>query len=203
MSPSRNFYDQGDRNPRHNLPGRPVNDPLLALLFSVGLLTALWHLRSARSRLLLIWFGVMLLPTLLSDLAPHTLRGAGALPALALLCALGGGTLLAWISGSARVRSAGAVLLLVAVLLVSGGLTARDYFLRYPGLRALDGAFDVQLQRAAQAAVTMLPGSSPSQPLLITSDLFTTPQMGFALGMPQQAQLPPGAGTGAPDGRAS
>ncbi len=42
---ARNFYDRGDTNPRQNLPGRPVNDPLLALLFSLGLIVSLLRIR--------------------------------------------------------------------------------------------------------------------------------------------------------------
>ena len=69
----RDFYDRGDLNARHNLPGRPVNDPLLAVLFTAGCLACLWQIRRPRARLLLGWLVVMLLPTLLSSEAPHSL----------------------------------------------------------------------------------------------------------------------------------
>ena len=75
---------------RHNLPGRAATDVLTAALFTSGLLLALLRVRERRSRLLLIWFGVMLLPSVLSGAAPHYLRAAGALPPYALLAGYGG-----------------------------------------------------------------------------------------------------------------
>ena len=39
------FYTTGDKNPRHNLPGRPVNDPLLAILFTLGWLACLYWIK--------------------------------------------------------------------------------------------------------------------------------------------------------------
>jgi hypothetical protein len=39
----RNFYDRGDQELRHNLPGRPVNDTLSAALFTLGWLAALFQ----------------------------------------------------------------------------------------------------------------------------------------------------------------
>ena len=85
----RNFYDQGDQSMRHNLPGRPVNDPLLAVLFTLGWVSAVWQIRQSRNRLLLIWLAVMLMPTVLSTEAPHSLRSTGALPAVAMFYAVG------------------------------------------------------------------------------------------------------------------
>ena len=87
----RQFYDQGDMNARHNLPGRPANDALMAVLLTAGCLACLWRITLPRGRLLLIWMSVMLLPTLLSGEAPHSLRGSGALPPLAMLYAAGAG----------------------------------------------------------------------------------------------------------------
>ncbi|MBI4319019.1 MAG: glycosyltransferase family 39 protein [Chloroflexi bacterium] len=83
------FFISGDANPRHNLPGRPAFDLLLAPFFVLGLLLALRKLHDPASALLLLWFVVMLVPAILSDSAPHFLRAAGLLPALFVLPALG------------------------------------------------------------------------------------------------------------------
>ncbi len=69
------FYVTGDPIARHNLPNRPVHDPLLALLFTLGLGSALWQIRQARPRLLLIWLAVMMTPVILSVPAPHFFAG--------------------------------------------------------------------------------------------------------------------------------
>ncbi len=169
----RAFYDQGDMNVRHNLPGRPATDPLTALLFTVGVGYALLRLRDPRARLLLIWFGVMLLPSILSGEAPHYLRAAGALPPFALLVGFGGAAL----AGLAPHRARPVLLpaLVALVLIVGGALTARDYFGRWasdPGLRA---AFTADAQEAAQAANA---GASPVLP----QALYRTPNMAYATG---------------------
>lgn len=93
LATMRSFYDQGDQNLRHNLPGQPLHDRFLALLFSLGGFVALSQLHKPRNRLIVIWFLVMILPTLLSIHAPHSLRLV-VLPPLAILYALGGEALL-------------------------------------------------------------------------------------------------------------
>ncbi len=120
------FSFRGDENPRQNLPGRPVFDPASATLFYLGLAVALFRFRQPEYFLLLAWLAVMLLPTGLSEFAPHYLRATGALPAAAIFPAL---LLLdrerpviptAW-----RKTAWGLVTL---VLVGSGCLAFRDYF---------------------------------------------------------------------------
>jgi hypothetical protein len=200
LAVARNFYDAGDLDLRHNLPGRPANDVLLAALFTVGWLAALWRIRQPQNRLLLIWFGVMLAPTFLTTEAPHSLRGAGALPPLALLYGLGAQTLLALpqkikgLAASARAATVGrryaAPVLLAAVLIVSGGLTARDYFIRWAASPRLWDYFSLPQQLAASATAHQLPASTSDHPLLLPYDLFITPQMVFAIGLPAQSAPP-------------
>jgi len=128
------FFVRGDRIWRHNVPWRPVFDPLLGAAFVVGAVVAL---RRARRDLAcgfaVIWTAVMVLPTLLAEDAPHFLRAAGVLPVMAFLPALGAD----WIAGFVS-RRAGrslfsvgqrlAVSLFIAFGLVS---TVRAYFGEY------------------------------------------------------------------------
>ena len=87
---ARGFFYRGDFIPRHNVPLRPVFDPLIGLAFLAGIGLALyWMWRDASYGLTLIWFSVMLLPTVLAEDAPHMLRGSGVLPTLFILPALG------------------------------------------------------------------------------------------------------------------
>jgi len=81
------FNYRGDLNPRHNLPGEPMLDPLSGALMVLGLGLCLWRARQPRSLLLLIWLGVMLLGGIFSrsNEAPHSLRAIGSLPAAYLL----------------------------------------------------------------------------------------------------------------------
>ena len=84
------FFVRGDRIWRHNVPWRPVFDPVLGVAFVLGLVVALRRARRDSSAgFVLIWTAVMSLPTLLAEDAPHFLRAVGVLPVVALLPALG------------------------------------------------------------------------------------------------------------------
>ena len=83
------FLFSGDASSIFNLPSRPVLDPFLALPFLIGLGLALQKFWELGRLFLLAGLGVMLLPTVLSDHAPHFLRAIGALPFTALLIAYG------------------------------------------------------------------------------------------------------------------
>lgn len=201
---AQSFYMTGDENPRHNLPGRPVNDPLLAILFTLGWLACLYWIKKSWARLLLLWLTVMLLPTILSDLAPHALRGAGALPPLALSYGVGAAVIVSLLlrigqrAGSgvesaapgASHRStaahsnipilAGSVIL-IGVVAVSGTWTAIDYFGRWATQSKLGKEFDVDRQLGTDQVVDFL-RSSNNGAILVSSNLFVQPQMAYALG---------------------
>jgi hypothetical protein len=90
--------------PRHNIPGRPVFDLFLSLLFWTGLVALLRRPRRPATILLLSWGGIMLLPTILTDGAPTFTRMLAAIPALAGIAGWGGAWLVArWPAGWGRV----------------------------------------------------------------------------------------------------
>ncbi len=116
------FTWRGDGIWRHNVPGRPVFDPLMGLFFIVGLGFGLarWRKRPALA-LSLIWVAVMVLPTMLAEDAPHFLRAVGILPVVVLIPALA----LDWVIERAGGIAALGVLI---ALVLSAALAARDYF---------------------------------------------------------------------------
>jgi 4-amino-4-deoxy-L-arabinose transferase-like glycosyltransferase len=134
---ARGFLWQGETHLRHNLPGRPLFDPIQLILFLLGLVRSIWQIKQPRYLFLLIWFGIMLLPSILSGDAPHFGRLSGSYAPAAILAALGA----EWLWRSIRdvlsrlypprtaslLASAGLLLLLVG----SATLTYRDYFIRY------------------------------------------------------------------------
>ncbi|HZY42076.1 MAG TPA: glycosyltransferase family 39 protein, partial [Anaerolineae bacterium] len=109
------FFWQGDGIPRHNVPYRPVFDWLVTIVFVFGLvrliLGAIQRRRPAvpplpdfldytpiarvslpaklPSVLVLLWIGVMLLPTILAEDTPHFLRAVGVLPIVMVIPAIG------------------------------------------------------------------------------------------------------------------
>ena len=120
------FNLRGDFIPRHNVPLRPVFDPLLGLAFLGGVALALIGWRRGPNAFILAWTATMLLPTILAEDAPHFLRGAGILPVVFLFPALGLDRAWTWLSARGW-RYAGVGLALV-VLMVGLGWTWHDYF---------------------------------------------------------------------------
>ncbi len=124
------FAWRGDTIPRHNLPGRPVFDPLMTLFFLGGLIWLVRNRRRPAAALTLLWSVLMLLPTTLAEDAPHFLRAVGVLPVALLLPAVGLEQSWEWMARRIGQRWLPAALV-VSVLAVSGGLTVRDYFVKY------------------------------------------------------------------------
>ncbi len=128
---------QGETHLRHNLPGRPYLDLIQAFLFLLGLIGAFRRVSGPRFQFLLIWFGVMLLPSILSGDAPHFGRLSGAAAPAAILVALGAEWLYQRLRGALEGRwgtdrgQQVAALLILLIFAASALWTVRDYFGRY------------------------------------------------------------------------
>ncbi len=155
----RMFHLEGDWDPRNNVPGLPALDPWLAVPFTVGLVLAVARGRRPAWASLPLWLGIMLLPTALSEYAPHFRRAIGAAPAAALLAGLAAAQAVDWASRWAQGRRTRPAWLpvvgtgLLVALLWTGSVScaARDYFARWARDPALFYAFDVGLWRLGQA----------------------------------------------------
>ncbi len=146
------FFLAGDANWRHNLPGRPVFDPLFAAAFLLGLGLCLRAWRRAESRLLLLWLPATLLPTFAAGEAPHFLRAIGAIPPLYVLTGLGFDRLLAWLETRLRALSSRAFFAAAgtALLLVPAAITAYTYFGVWLASPEAFAAFDGPLAAAGR-----------------------------------------------------
>lgn len=150
------FFVEGDANPRSNLPGRPVLDPFLALLFLVGLGRALVGWRRPSFALPVIWLAVMILPTVVTEYAPHFARAIGATPAVALLCALGGYVLWQAAHSTTRVWLQRAMMALLTVgVIFSAASTVRAYFGEWGRSPDLFYAYDVGLVKISDYVNTL------------------------------------------------
>jgi hypothetical protein len=116
------------------------------------------------------------------------MRGSGALSPLALLYAAGGMALVRLVPHAAA-RRYGPPLLLAALLLLSGGLTARDYFIRWPSLPKFGDRFVAHVapgerapQTTAEVLARLLPDSTPEHPILISYLQYTQPHTVYAIG---------------------
>lgn len=144
------FTFRGDRILRHNVPLRPLFDPLISVFFGMGALLSLWKARrSGAHALALLWTGVMLVPTIMAEDCPHFLRAVGVLPLAAVFPALG----LEWAAGRLEgrgLRWAGGVVLGTA-LAASAGWGAYDYWVRYARNPDLAYRFEAdQVQEAVE-----------------------------------------------------
>ncbi len=135
---ARMFHVEGDWNPRHNLPGEPMLDPITGVLFLMGLVYALRHMRDHRYGLLVIGVTVPLLGGILTLVreAPQAYRTLGVVP---FLCLLAGDALVRLTAAVARVlpanrsprRARGAVALALGLLLAMAGWNADAFFRRW------------------------------------------------------------------------
>jgi 4-amino-4-deoxy-L-arabinose transferase-like glycosyltransferase len=125
------FVWRGDPQSHYNLPSRPVLDPVTGVLFIGGCLLACLGLRRPANAFCLIWMLVMLVPTMLSQPAPHFVRASGAM----LTAFVFPGLAVGWIQ--ARLGRGGRIALTVALsLLLSANFvfTFQDYFDRWANL---------------------------------------------------------------------
>jgi 4-amino-4-deoxy-L-arabinose transferase-like glycosyltransferase len=154
------FSVVGAKTSRYGLAGRPLFDPLGAILFFAGLIMALARLRrpalqSAPYAFLLIWWLVMLVPDFITGESPHFLRTVGALPPTYIFWGLGIFSIGAWLLP--RVPSVArrmALAALMVYLVASGWFTVRDYFGRWASdaeARSIYGADFTEVARYLEA----------------------------------------------------
>ncbi|HEY65032.1 MAG TPA: hypothetical protein G4O02_10725, partial [Caldilineae bacterium] len=165
------FHLRGDHNPRHNLPGEPMLDPVTGVLFVLGLGYALCRLDDHRQALLVFWIPITLLGGILSTAgeAPQGYRTLGVVPAVALLA---GDALVgiawSWARVLPRTLRLAPAAFAVGVLCIAGWINIRVYF----GPQARDarvwGAFS-PIETAVAREVAAKP---PEQRLYLSPRLY-------------------------------
>lgn len=120
----------GDTIVERNIPGRPLLDAFVSLLFWPGLAALVWQARRhSAATFWLLWFGLTALPVWLTDQTPSFARWTPALPAFAFSIGLGAMMIVQWLrqyGGQTAARlGVGAVVVLLAL---SGHQTASAYF---------------------------------------------------------------------------
>lgn len=148
----------GDQFLAYNIPGRPVLDGVTAVFFLFGLLACLWRWRQPIYAFLLLWWGVGIVPSLVTGPTANTTRNLAALPVVYLIAAVG---FMAVSSVVARFAKPGLRvskprhnwqpiwLVLAAMWLVwVSGVSARDYFVRWGQSAEVRGAYQHTLVEA-------------------------------------------------------
>ncbi|HLB12271.1 MAG TPA: glycosyltransferase family 39 protein [Dehalococcoidia bacterium] len=154
------FSYQGDITWKFNLPGKPVFDPAVSVLFYLGVAVALWRWRQPAYGLVLLWTGVMLLPSALSTESPHFLRALGVMPAIYVLPGIGlawlGGFFKGWIGKPSIGWAPGLAHVVLAGWLAAGAAaTYRDYFGEWASSPNAYEAYDGDVGEAARYLNTL------------------------------------------------
>jgi hypothetical protein len=122
------FNFHGDENYRHNLGGTPMLDPLIGILFWIGVVIVLLKLNKIEYFLLLMWVGALSLPEILTaEGIPHALRIVGIIPVV-FLCV---GLAMNWIIEKLKAEKFTTYVLML-LLLVSGIFGYYKYFIDFP-----------------------------------------------------------------------
>jgi hypothetical protein len=162
------FTVSGDPWPRQNLPGRPVFASLLtAALFYAGVVVALLRWRSPQYGSTVIWLGVALGPSIVTSVAPSSIRNILGLVATFVFPALSITALCRWLRQQSSWASVPAMLLrracfpgAIIVLALTGGLTIRDYFILWPRNEVVRFDYQTDLTAVAQRLDTLPEGAN-------------------------------------------
>jgi 4-amino-4-deoxy-L-arabinose transferase-like glycosyltransferase len=147
----------GDSFIPYNLPGKPLLDPVMSVLFYSGLLLAFVRWRRPAYAYALFWLAMGLAPALATGIEAANLRAVAAQPAVMLFPALalaevGRFVTSFWGSSPGPRRRAGLLLALGAVILFSiiAGQAFRDYFVRWANDRDVRVHYHVDLVAVAE-----------------------------------------------------
>ena len=118
---------KGDWNLRHNIPNRPVFDPIITFALLIGLAIAPQKLGKHKLALILVYSIIALLPSILSEEAPHFGRASGILPILFIFPALG----VSWIHKQLKQLTTSFISNLISSAIIGGSIliTVHDYYL--------------------------------------------------------------------------
>jgi len=173
---------RGDDFLAYTIPGRPFFDPLTGTLFLVGVGLCLARWRDPACAFSLMWFLVGISPSLITGAAASTTRSIAALPVAFLFPALAIVEGARWAAARWGRRAAWAVRLgFVGLILVTGVLSARDYFVVWgesPDTRAAyqhtlvetAGYLDTQKEGGIVALSTVYP-HAPHDPYVFEMSL--------------------------------
>ncbi len=131
------LFVKGDPFVTYNIPDRPIFDPVLAVLFVVGLVIALRRWREPAYGYTLIWLASGLAPTLLVGAFTSTIHSIAAQPPVFVLLAIGAVAAARFVAGR-RSRSAALIGGLVAFSAIGA---FNDYFNVWANTPAVRAAY--------------------------------------------------------------
>jgi 4-amino-4-deoxy-L-arabinose transferase-like glycosyltransferase len=150
------FFWQGDANSEFNLPGRPMFNLIATALFALGLLLALWRFRSPAYMLVLLAWGIVLVPTILFNAHFPFTRMSAAQPLAFTLIGIGGDGVITAVrkirSGRAITIGLAAAFGLLFILTISN--TLQDMFSTWPAAAETRSVYNAELRQLSRWAQT-------------------------------------------------
>jgi 4-amino-4-deoxy-L-arabinose transferase-like glycosyltransferase len=156
----------GDQFLAYNIPGRPVLDTVTAVFFILGLLVCGWRWKRPSYTFVLLWFGVGILPSLITGPTANTTRNLAALAPVFILPGIGFATAVHWLKSRWPQRPTwlpGAAA--AAWLLFAGGVAAFDYFVAWAQSPDVRGAYQVNTVEM----LSYLEGIDPAEPVVLST----------------------------------
>lgn len=169
----------GDHFLAYNIPGRPVFDLVSAVFFVAGVGVCLWHWKRPSYAFLLLWFGVGIIPSLITGPTANTTRNLAALTAVYVLPAVG---FFSIVDGFRRRRPLPPpvpALIALGWILLTASITARDYFVRWGQSPEVRSAY----QHTIVEAFAYLQEVGPSGAPVVISSAYPGPAHDDSIGM--------------------
>ncbi len=136
----------GDQFLAYNIPGRPVFDAVTAVFFVLGIGVCLWRWKRPSYTFVLLWFGVGILPSLITGPTANTTRNLAALVPVFILPAIGFGTAVQWLKTQVKPLPTWLPAAITAVwLLFAGWRSVSDYFVTWANDPNVRSAYQVNL----------------------------------------------------------
>ena len=144
----------GDQFLAYNIPGRPVFDMLTAALAIIGVVICVVYWRKPRYAFVFLWWGMGLVPSLITGATANTTRNVGALTMMYFLPALA-----VWTIGKALQQKNRRYLYTLASvwLIVTAGLTVRGYFFQWAQNPEVRAAYQTTIMAAVAEADEQTP----------------------------------------------
>ena len=153
------WFHQGGLYAKFNLPGRPILDPYLGILFLVGLVSLPFVVRQRWHGLWLVgWAFFAVLPSVVSDQAPNYLRAIGLTLPIALVAGMGARVIE---RGVRRVLNKSLAFVLPLVLLTVAGVAGYRDFLRWMDHPEVFGLMEGHVTQAINFVKAATPDEMP------------------------------------------
>jgi len=174
----RMLLERGDANPRHNLPGRPMLDPITGALLAAGLAAAWRSRHDPWNQVMGAWLGIALMGGgSLTEPAPHGLRTLSAVVPIAFFAGRGLQEAISAMTDPRRRTGAAAVVLALLAVFTSVG-----YFRFYARDPRVGPEFSAQATLAGQYL-----RDHPREKIAIISRSLSVPVVKFTANRPDLA----------------